>query len=149
MEWFLMGHPPSPAEILPYSSRGIVSSAALHSLHPLPRGTTRGPGSSPPALLAAAGMSKPKAECEQVLSGRLGQPWGHWGKLWKNSSLPQNLEQSLKGHSSISCSKTFFYKFDFQQLDSMFFLYPTCVCGVSGREARASEEEEQFWLLAG
>lgn len=28
-------------------------------------------------------LYKPKAKCEQVLSGRLGQPWGHWEKVWE------------------------------------------------------------------
>lgn len=51
-----------------------------------------------------------------------------WLPRWKNFSLPRDMEQSLKGHSSNNCNKTFFYKFDFQQLESIvLFICNSCV----------------------
>lgn len=142
-------------------------SAAHHSLHPLPRGTTQGPGRSP-ALLPAGGTGQTKGRvsagpisgatrkrCGKVLLEAEGKQTRQvlsprcfpWPPSWKNSNLPRNLKESLKGHSSISCNKTYFYTFDFQQLDFIvLFIYNLCMwCFRQG--GQGSGEGQQFWLL--
>lgn len=170
------GTHPSPAESLPYSSRGTVS-RCLHSwkqsgfvwhitvqlispctpYHKEPHGYL---GVTLLLSFQLEGLHKPKASCEQVLSGRLGQPWGHQEKVWEGpaggwgeadkAGVGSQVFPSACQVETAICPKTwnslwkdtapsavtkpsFSTSLTSNSLTPLFFLYATRVCGVSGR----------------